>query len=89
MKLEKMVLANALALATAVSWLVCSAFVVFLPEFSLNVTRWWLHGLDISALGAWKLDVTNFLLGGVSLTASVWGVGYVFGWAWELASGKK
>ena len=88
MKLDKIVLANSFGLATLVLWVICSAFVWLLPDFSLLVTRWWMHGMDIAVIGSWNLNLSNFFLGGVTLTASFWVVGYVFGWAWERVSKK-
>lgn len=88
MKLEKVTLANAFALATGIAWVVCSAFVLLLPDFSVTITSWWFHGLNLSPLGSFKLDLGNFLLGGISLTISSWLIGYLFGWSWEKASGK-
>jgi hypothetical protein len=85
MKLDKMVLANAFALTTAVLWVVCSAIVWVLPAFSLTVTRWWMHGLDISVMGNWNLTFTNFIVGGVTIVVSTWVTGWLFGWSWEKA----
>lgn len=86
MKLDKMVLANAFGLATAVLWTLCSAIVWLLPGFSLTVSRWWMHGLDIGVMGSWSLTWTNFLLGGATIVISAWVTGWVFGWAWEKMS---
>lgn len=86
MKLEKTVLANALALATAILWTLCTLFVVLLPDFSMTVVKWWMHGMDIAIMGSWSLDLANFLLGGLALVVSAWVSGYIFGWAWEKAS---
>jgi len=88
MKLDKMTLANAFALAIAIAWVVCSAFVLVLPDLSMTITSWWLHGLNLSPLGLFKLDLLNFLLGGITLTIAFWVTGYIFGWSWEKASGK-
>ncbi|MDZ7587383.1 MAG: DUF5676 family membrane protein [Patescibacteria group bacterium] len=83
MKLEKMVLANAFALAVAILWILCALFVVLLPDLSMTIVKSWLLGMDLSALGSWSLDLANFLLGGVTLVISAWVSGYVFGWALE------
>ncbi|MFV1917031.1 MAG: DUF5676 family membrane protein [Patescibacteria group bacterium] len=88
MKLDKIVLANAFALVAAVLWVVCSAIVWLLPELSLSVTRWLVHGLNIGVLGSWNLNLSNLLLGGITLIASMWVIGWVFGWAWEKMSKK-
>lgn len=86
MKLDKMVLANAFALATSILWVACSAFVFLFPRLSTTITNWWIHGLDISLLGSWSLTPTSFVLGGVTLVVSAWVTGWVFGWAWEWMS---
>ncbi len=87
MKLDKMVLANAFALATAVLWILCSAIVWLLPDFSMTVFKWWMHGMDVG-LGNWNLNLGNFVGGGVIAVISAWVSGWVFGWVWEMVSGK-
>lgn len=89
MKLDKMVLANAFGLATAILWTLCSAFVLLFPAFSTTISNWWMHGLDISVLGVWNLTVANFIWGGVTLVISAWITGWVFGWSWEMASKRQ
>ena len=86
MKLDKSVLANAFALATAILWIICSLFIILLPDLSIIVSKWWVHGLDITVMGNWSLDLINFLLGGLTLIISAWVSGYIFGWSWEKAS---
>lgn len=88
MKLNTMTLANAFGIATLVVWVICSVFIFALPELSMTITSWWLHGMDLSALGPFRLDWTNFILGGITLTVSGWIIGYIFGWALELVSKK-
>jgi hypothetical protein len=87
-KLDKMVLANAFGLATVVLWTGCSILVALFPGFTMAVTRWWMHGMDISAMGDWNLNFNNFLLGGIAMIASAWITGWVFGWSWEKVSKK-
>lgn len=88
MKLDKVIIANSLALTTAVLWVLCTIIVAVLPDFSLAVTEWWMHGLDVSVMGTWSLNVANFVLGGFTLVISAWVSGYVFGWVWEALSKK-
>jgi hypothetical protein len=88
MKLDKMVIANAFALASAIVWVICSASVFLLPDLSMIIAGWWAHGLNLSPLGSFRLDLTNFLLGGVTLTLASWGTGYILGWSWEKVSKK-
>jgi len=83
-----MVLANAFALTTIVSWVLCSLFVWLLPDLSMIVSEWWMHGMDLSGLGSWNPTLETFLLGGIILTGSMWVTGYIFGWAWERVSKK-
>ncbi len=86
--MDKLVIANALAVTSAVAWIVCSAFVWLLPDLSMTITGWWAYGLNLTPLGAFRLDLTTFILGGITLTLAFWALGYLFGWSWEKASGK-
>lgn len=88
MKLTKNNLANSLALATAILWVLCTGFVAIFPDFSHTVTRWWMHGMEVAKF---NLDWGNFVWGGLTITASFWVVGYVLGWSLEYVDqkGKK
>jgi len=88
LKLDKKVIANSLALTTLILWIICTIIVAVFPQFSLNVTQWWMHGMDISVMGTWNLNINNFVLGGITAVASAWGSGYIFGWSWEIFSKK-
>lgn len=86
MKLDKIVLANAFGLTTAILWVACSAVVWLLPRLSMTVIEWWMHGMDIAVIGNWNLTFSNFLLGGIVGIVSVWVTGWVLGWSWEKVS---
>ena len=86
MKLTKNKLAGSFALATAVLWTLCSAFVAIFPDFSFKVTKWWLHGMNIESLGSFNLGWGNFIWGGLTLALSFWVVGYVLGWSLEIVN---
>lgn len=86
MKLSKNNLANGLALATAILWVICSAFVAILPDFSLKVTQWWMHGMELETF---SLGVDNFVWGGLTLVGSFWIVGYVLGWSLEYVNKRS
>lgn len=88
-KLDKQILANSFALATAILWVLCTLLVWLWPDFTWRVTEWWMHGMDLTAMGGWNLTLNNFLLGGLTLVASAWVTGYTFGWSWEITSRKK
>jgi len=89
MKLDTMKLANAFALAMAILWIICSAVVWILPSFSLQITSWWMHGMDLTAMGNWNLTFANFLLGGILVIVSAWITGWVLAWSWEAVGGNK
>lgn len=77
-------MAHAFALATGILWIVCSVIVWLFPSFSLQVTSWWMHGMDMSVMGGWNLSFGNFVWGGVTAVASAWGTGWVLVWSWEM-----
>ena len=89
MKKEKIVLANAFAFTVTILWVVCSLIVAVFPAFSLTVTSWWMHGEAPSAMGTWNLTWGNVFLGGVTLAVAAWLSAYLFGWCWEIVSGKQ
>ena len=88
MKLNKLTLANTFALATAKLWLLCSIFVVLFPDISLTITQWWMHGMSMKVMGSWNLNLTNFLLGGITIVISAWITGWIFAWSWEKVNKK-
>lgn len=89
MKDNTIKLANVFALAMAILWTLCSVFVWLLPDFSLQITSWWMHGMDLSAIGSWHLTVSNFLLGGITAVITSWVTGWVLGWSWQKVEGKS
>lgn len=89
MKDNTIKLANAFALAMVILWTLCSVFVWLLPDFSLQITSWWMHGMDLSAMGSWHLTVSNFLLGGVTAVIASWVSGWVLGWSWQKVGGNN
>lgn len=89
MKTTTTKLANAFALAMAVLWAICSAVIWLLPDFSLTVTGWWMHGMDLSTMGGWHLTFSNFLLGGIAAIVSAWVTGWILGWSWQTAGGNN
>jgi hypothetical protein len=86
MKLDKMAIANAAALSTAILWTICSIGVALLPNFVQSMREWMMHG----SIATSALEVTfgSFLMGGILLVVIAWVWGYVFGWAWEYVSKK-
>ena len=88
MKVNKMMYANAFAVTVAFVWTICSLGVAFIPDLSLTMSKWFMHGLDMTALGLWKVTLDGFIQGGLVLTGFGWVTGYVFGGSMEYF-GKK
>ncbi|MEK7078771.1 MAG: DUF5676 family membrane protein [Patescibacteria group bacterium] len=88
MKVNKMMYANAFAVTVSFVWLICSFGVAFLPDLSLTMSKWFMHGLDMTSLGLWKVTIDGFILGGLVLVGFGWVTGYVFGGSMEYF-GKK
>lgn len=89
MKLNTMKLANTFALSMAILWILCSAFIWLLPDFSWTITSWWMHGMDLSAMGNWHLTFDNLLFGGIAAVISAWITGWVIGWSWQVVGGNN
>ncbi len=88
MKTNKIAYANTFAVTVAFIWLICTLGVALLPELSLTMSKWFMHELDITVMGTWKITAEGFVLGGLVLTAFGWISGYVFGSSLEYF-GKK
>lgn len=82
-------LANAFGLAMAILWTLCALFVWLLPDFSLMITSWWMHGMDISVMGGWNLSLGSFLFGGITAVVASWITGWVLGWSWQQVGGNS
>ncbi len=84
-----MTFANALALTTVILWAICFTIVSLFPGLYMQGGTWWLHGMMRSAyLAGWRpmLGVGSFLLGGITITAVAWFIGFLFGWSYEQVS---
>lgn len=78
MKHNPITTANAVAVTTAIVYVVCRFLVGLFPEISMNVARSWFHGIDISKISAWNLSTESFFLGIISATVFAWLIGYLF-----------
>ena len=88
MKLDKMAIANAVALWSAIAWVVCAGLVIVFPGLYGLVSRWWIHWLDLSKLNPAVMTLPKFVGGGATFVAVGWLSGWLFGWCWEKASKK-
>lgn len=84
MKLDKMVIAHASALSSAILWILCALGVALFPSFVESIRELIMHGA--AATGPLEVTMTSFLLGGLAVIVISWIWGYVFGWAWEYCS---
>ena len=69
---------NALAVTTAIIYVVCRVLVGLFPDVSFAIAESWFHGIEISKLGAWNLTMSAFVIGLISSTITAWVVGYIF-----------
>lgn len=83
MKHQPLTTANAAALTTAVVYLVCAAFFIVAPDFSMGVAQSWFHGIDISQLGAPDFTAGRSVWGLITASVFAWGVGYGFAAAYN------
>ncbi|USN97310.1 MAG: hypothetical protein H6799_02970 [Candidatus Nomurabacteria bacterium] len=85
MKLTKQSLSKSFALTTGILWVLCSGIVALLPDFSRDVTQWWVHGMELSG---YNITFGSFALGGATIVASAWLTGYILGWSLQLFSNE-
>lgn len=78
MKHQPYVTANALAVTTAVIYVVCALIVALLPDLSMAVAQSWFHGIDLAKISSFNITFGSFLLGIITATAGAWLIGFVF-----------
>lgn len=78
MKQQSYAIANALAVTTAIVYVLCRLLVGLFPDASFTVAQSWFHGIELSRLDAWNLTLSSFVLGLISSSISAWVVGYIF-----------
>lgn len=78
MKHNPVATANAAAATIAVVYVTCATAVALFPDFTMNVTRSWFHGIDLSKISSWNFSIESLVLGFATATAYGWFVGYVF-----------
>lgn len=67
---------NALAVTTAIVFIVCRILVGIFPDISFAIAKSWFHGIEVS--NNWDLTMSAFVLGLISSTISAWIIGYIF-----------
>ena len=78
MKTQSYAIPNALAVTTAIVYVVCRLLVGLFPDISFAIAESWFHGIELSKLGNWNLTMSSFILGIISSAITAWIVGYNF-----------
>ena len=78
-------LALAVALATAVLWILCSAFVMLAPGPAMGVTGHMMHG-DLTDF-SWSLTWSGFLVGLVSWMILAAACAWLVAWTYNRLAG--
>lgn len=84
-----MATANALAVTSAIVYVVCRVLVGLAPDLMFNVGQSWFHGIELQRLGSWTLTTENFILGVISITVTGWLAGYLYAFVYNMFLGKK
>lgn len=59
---------NALAVTTAIVFVLCRLLIGLFPDASFNIAQSWFHGIELSKLGAWNLTMSSLIMGLISST---------------------
>lgn len=78
MKKDPIATAHALAVTTAIIYVVCALFFILAPDVSMAITKTLFHGIDISSIDGRTNTISSFVLGLVTATISAWLAGYIF-----------
>lgn len=78
MKQQPYVIANALAVTTAIVYVACRVLVGLFPDAFFAIAQSWFHGIELSKLDSWNLTMSSFVLGLISSTVTSWVIGYIF-----------
>lgn len=78
MKAQSYAIPNALAVTTAIIFVLCSILVGLFPDIAFSIAQSWFHGIELGKAGAWNLTLGSFILGLISSTITAWIVGYIF-----------
>ncbi len=69
---------NALAVTTAIVYVLCRVLVGLFPDISFALAQSWFHGIELSKSSAWNLTFGSFIIGVISSTITAWVIGYIF-----------
>lgn len=89
MRYKPIVIANSLAITTAIIYVICQVLVGLFPDLSFTIAQSWFHGIELSKLGSWNLTTSSFILGIVSSTITAWIIGYIFVYVYNFIGKSK
>lgn len=69
---------NALAVTTAIVFVVCRVLVGLFPDASFAVAQSWFHGMAVTQISAEALTLSSLILGLISSAVSAWIIGWIF-----------
>jgi len=75
---QQYVIPNALAVTTAIIFVLCRILVGIFPDAFFAIAQSWFHGIGFSKLSVESLTMSSLLLGLISSTITAWAVGYIF-----------
>ncbi|MDO8573482.1 MAG: DUF5676 family membrane protein [Candidatus Daviesbacteria bacterium] len=78
MKTQSYAIPNALAVTTAIIFVLCRILVGLFPDISFSIAQSWFHGIELGKAGAWNLTFGSFVLGLISSTITAWIIGFIF-----------
>ena len=78
MKHNPNVTANAVAVTTAIIYIVCRVGVSLFPDLSMTIAQSWFHGIELTQISESSLSLGSFVLGLATSTIGAWLVGYLF-----------
>ena len=75
---KTLAIANALAVTTAIAYVVCAVLVLLVPDLYLSVMQSWFHGLDLLKISSANITIGSFVTGLITIAAAAWVIGYLF-----------
>jgi len=70
--------ANAVAVTTAIIYIVCRVGVSLFPDLSMTIAQSWFHGIQLTQISELNFTFGSFILGLATSTIGTWLVGYLF-----------
>lgn len=75
---------NALALTTAIVFVLCRLLVGIFPDQSFAIAQSWFHGIGFSQMNVANLTMSSFISGLISSVITAWVIGLIFAKVYKL-----